>query len=49
MQENNFVLAGYLADKPQLRYLPSGTPGPKLPLRKRPSTPDKRQDKKDCR
>jgi single-strand DNA-binding protein len=26
MQENRFQLAGYLADKPILRYLPSSTP-----------------------
>ena len=26
MQENFFILAGYLGTKPELRYLPSGTP-----------------------
>jgi single-strand DNA-binding protein len=26
MQENQIILAGYLAGKPELRYLPSGTP-----------------------
>ena len=26
MQENLFILAGYLGSKPELRYLPSGTP-----------------------
>jgi single-strand DNA-binding protein len=26
MQDNQVILAGYLGDKPELRYLPSGTP-----------------------
>jgi single-strand DNA-binding protein len=26
MTENQFILAGYLGSKPELRYLPTGTP-----------------------
>src|ERR1700676_4597760 len=32
MQENRFQLAGYLAAKPTLRYLPSSMPGPNARL-----------------